>query len=607
MQCECFEVSVGLGGEHALDQYVVDFDKSPPASGLTLRGSLVRQKGALLFQVSRAEGPWSDRMPAMPVLREIRLRTDATLESNALAADCRGLSLAGPDALKDPLSPRVSLATNSASAFDWTRFHGRSAWARHIIHVVRSAGMGDAAARLGRPAPLFVDIGAGCGWMAALVKAHAPALDVLSTDISEGALQLVRANARRNGLEVQAEQGDLWEPCQRSGRPRPSFAFFFPPQDVAAEGVWMGGPGVSLFVPDADKIHFHSRFCREAELADGGVAWLGVNWALLDAVVESCCRQGWDVRLPPSLRDVTYDPTALLELRRRADWGERKAWPWSWLDAQADGASVQCIEQALQDARGAAEYQIRGLGARDDKERFQRLRTAAHRNLAEGRNNLAMAYEEGRGVEPDEFLAGLWYRRAAKLGSESAQANFAQLLASRGVARHDASAASWCRQAAEHGHRRAQRDLSFMYQEGLGVPRSEGESLRWLQRAAAQGDAKAQASLGHAFATGGRGLRTNESTAAGWLRKAAHQGEPSAQTALAMLLMRSTTLPCEASEAEFWLKEAATLGQPEAQSLLRSARFGADAARAAAPRARSGRCSRSAAALTGCTLPRARC
>lgn len=55
---------------------------------------------------------------------------------------------------------------------------------------------------------------------------------------------------------------------------------------------------------------------------------------------------------------------------------------------------------------------------------------------------------------------------------------------------------------AEQGQAKAQFNLGFMYEKGLGAPADDGEAMKWYRKAAEQGHAGAQNNLGVMYETG---------------------------------------------------------------------------------------------------------
>jgi len=55
---------------------------------------------------------------------------------------------------------------------------------------------------------------------------------------------------------------------------------------------------------------------------------------------------------------------------------------------------------------------------------------------------------------------------------------------------------------AERGQAKAQFNLGFMYEKGLGAPADDGEAMKWYRKAAEQGHAGAQNNLGVMYETG---------------------------------------------------------------------------------------------------------
>ena len=95
-------------------------------------------------------------------------------------------------------------------------------------------------------------------------------------------------------------------------------------------------------------------------------------------------------------------------------------------------------------------------------------------------------------------------------------------------------AARWYRQAAEQGDARAQNNLGWLYQNGLGVEQDFAEAERLYRLAAAKGHAAAQNNLGTMFLHG-MGLPCDTDSACYWFDLAAQQGLPVARQNVARL------------------------------------------------------------------------
>lgn len=152
---------------------------------------------------------------------------------------------------------------------------------------------------------------------------------------------------------------------------------------------------------------------------------------------------------------------------------------------------------------GDAETQYRlgrmyyhGQGGQSDAEAAKWYRMAAERGHALAQNNLALMYEQGRGVDQDLGAAAEWYGRAADLGLAVAQNNLARFYdEGRGVAADPARAARWYERAAGQKHAPAQYRLAQLYEEGRGVPQNAKKAAKWFRKAAANGYDGANAAL----------------------------------------------------------------------------------------------------------------
>jgi TPR repeat protein len=125
---------------------------------------------------------------------------------------------------------------------------------------------------------------------------------------------------------------------------------------------------------------------------------------------------------------------------------------------------------------------------------LEAYRDAANAGLAAGQHNLAVLYQEGRGVAVDLAEALTWFRKAAEQGAPPSQTNLGLMYYhGQGVAPDYAQAISWIRRAADQGSAPAEYALGTIYDSGKGVARDESEALRWFERAAQKGHPDAAA------------------------------------------------------------------------------------------------------------------
>ena len=81
------------------------------------------------------------------------------------------------------------------------------------------------------------------------------------------------------------------------------------------------------------------------------------------------------------------------------------------------------------------------------------------------------------------------------------------------------------------GHAKAQTNLGFMQQQGLGVPQDYKAAMNWYKRAVETGLALAQYNLGVMYAYG-QGVTQDYRASVKWLKLAAEQGFANAQNNL---------------------------------------------------------------------------
>ncbi|NOZ10999.1 MAG: hypothetical protein GXP09_08180 [Gammaproteobacteria bacterium] len=109
----------------------------------------------------------------------------------------------------------------------------------------------------------------------------------------------------------------------------------------------------------------------------------------------------------------------------------------------------------------------------------------AEGGLASAQYNMGFLYESGWGVERNDRLASIWYRRAADQGHLTALYNLALLyVEGRGVVGDARRGVSLVRQAAEAGFSKAQEFMAQAYHDGLyGLPKDAKTSNYWHNKA----------------------------------------------------------------------------------------------------------------------------
>jgi len=193
----------------------------------------------------------------------------------------------------------------------------------------------------------------------------------------------------------------------------------------------------------------------------------------------------------------------------------------------------------------------------------------------------------------DYASAARWFRRAGDHGHAAAQFELATLYyeaasweSSTGWSRdlwkaiaaalwasdlaaldNHAEAARWFRKAAEQGHAKAQFNLGYLYQTGLGLRQDYAQAVRWYRRAAKHGHSAANANLGGIYYQHAQRFGVYPG-AARWFRKAAELGHASAQSALGYIYYLGQGIEQDYAEAVKWYRKAAEQGIAAAQHNL---------------------------------------
>ena len=174
------------------------------------------------------------------------------------------------------------------------------------------------------------------------------------------------------------------------------------------------------------------------------------------------------------------------------------------------------------------------------------LETVRILNTLEVHDNEAEACEGFRrepsvSADPLEFdIHPDFLRAQAAKGDANAEFDLAMCYEQgRGVAQNMVESLQWLRRAAEHGHAEAQYRLGMVYAYGINVPQDFDAAVRWYHCAAEQGQADAQYALGMTYRYGLMGGQ-DEEAAGQWYAKAASQGHERAILELEQRLLSNS-------------------------------------------------------------------
>ena len=154
------------------------------------------------------------------------------------------------------------------------------------------------------------------------------------------------------------------------------------------------------------------------------------------------------------------------------------------------------ISQAIADdlSDGIAYYQ-----AGEYTKAFGVVKRFAERGDTDAQFLLSHMYQTGKGIDPDEVIAGKWLLKAADEGHREAQYAIAQYYyQGKGeFEKNSTEAFIWFEKAARQEHSEAQLMLGYCYLKGEGTPSDKEVSLLWYKKAAQQGNEEALRHLKH--------------------------------------------------------------------------------------------------------------
>ena len=151
-----------------------------------------------------------------------------------------------------------------------------------------------------RPLVRLLDIGTGSGCIAITLAAMFPEAEVIGWDISEDALEVARANARRHNVQVSFEQVDalhLTSDILHQTSEVFDLLVSNPPyicnkeREAMESNVLEHEPHTALFVPDEDPLLFYRAIAQygQTALKDGGWLYFEINPLYTEPLRQMLC------------------------------------------------------------------------------------------------------------------------------------------------------------------------------------------------------------------------------------------------------------------------------------------------------------------------------
>jgi TPR repeat protein len=196
--------------------------------------------------------------------------------------------------------------------------------------------------------------------------------------------------------------------------------------------------------------------------------------------------------------------------------------------------------------------------------KFDELRARAESNDPQSMLELALAYRDGEGVEPDPDEFFVWVRKAAVIRDPDAIYELA-LAYKEGVGTEpDVSKyIEWLQEAANSGQVSALYDLAIAYKDGDGVPPDDKKFFTLIKKAADGDEPDAMVELAFAYKEGIGTIRRASSYFT-WLRKAADFDQKDAMLHLAFAYRnREGVSRADNKQFFYWLERAAKAGQQD--------------------------------------------
>ena len=250
-----------------------------------------------------------------------------------------------------------------------------------------------------------------------------------------------------------------------------------------------------------------------------------------------------------------------------------------WLKSYKEKSRTIDSADSLEASEVNAENKEDKLGSAENEERlynllwknvFDQYICDAEKGNCDAQYEVAIAYEEGRGVPKDEKLAAEWMTKSAEQGYAYAQFILGVYYEEgTGVEKNPEEAFRLYKKAAEQNNKVAQYKVGMCYYsgKGTGLPEDKQEAVIWIARSADQGYAPAQSQLAWHYLVG-NGVEENYEKAAEYHIKAVEQGNTKAMCNFALQYRYGLWVEKNIYKAIELYEKAVELGSDFAKKML---------------------------------------
>lgn len=170
---------------------------------------------------------------------------------------------------------------------------------------------------------------------------------------------------------------------------------------------------------------------------------------------------------------------------------------------------------------------------------IKELMKAAEQGDVIAQYNLAVSYQEGKGVVQCYAMAAKWYGKAVEQGYQPAYCPLAQIYnyGMGGLSDIPRAVKILTEAADEFDDAEAMYELSSIYKRGRGVEKDPEKGMEWMIKSAQNGYSIALTSMGECFLHGLDGMPQDVNQAIQCFQAAAQQGDRWAQQYILQLVI----------------------------------------------------------------------